>query len=109
MIKVCPFTDEVRSECLEKNIKGARVIPFDDLAILPDETDIWCETANDNRVFAMTTRPDWFTGDYIFREGAFLGEIRFWTARPTEEERKAVKWIVPCKERLVVKDGNTQD
>lgn len=60
---------------------------------LPDETDVWCEHRDSGRVFAMTTiGKKFFMYRPTFAMGLESNDIRFWTARPTEEQRKAVPW-----------------
>ena len=72
--------------------KQPRVLTFEELDALPNETDIWGETKGCERIYAQTTFDFWFSPARIFRKGVFTGKLRYWTARPTKEQREAVPW-----------------
>ena len=60
------------------------LLTLDEVANAKYPTDIFCEIKDDNRVFAVTAPvPE----RWIWANG-----IRYWTARPTEEQRKAEPW-----------------
>jgi len=70
-----------------------RVLSKREVYDLSDETDVWCEQRDSKRVAAMTTLGEkYFMHTPLFAMGLESNDIRFWTKRPTEEQRKAVPW-----------------
>ena len=91
--KCYPVSRETGSEALELlKEQQPRVLTFEELDALPNETDVWGENKEIDRVFAQTTYDGWFNPASVFLEGVLNGHLRYWTARPTEEQRKAVPW-----------------
>lgn len=73
--------------------KQPRVLSKREAYDLPNETDVWCEQRDSKRVIAMTTLGEkYFMLKPTFSMGLESNDIRFWTARPTDEQRKAVPW-----------------
>ena len=90
--------DECRKTAIDMAIEllkeqQPRVLSKREAYDLPDETDVWCEQRDSKRVAAMTTLGEkYFMHTPLFAMGLESNDIRFWTKRPTEEQRKVVPW-----------------
>ena len=60
------------------------LLTLDEVANAKYPTDIFCEIKDDNRVFAVTAP--------VPKRWIWANGIRYWTARPTDEQRKAEPW-----------------
>ena len=83
---------EEMNELLKGMKKQPRVLTLKELEAIPSNVDIWGEVKGVERIFAQTTFVSWLDYPYDFRDGVMNGELRYWTARPTEEQRNEVKW-----------------
>ena len=86
----------------------ARVIPFDELAAMPNNTPVWMEWAFDaDDVIAMTKECTKYTAKgapAIYFRSDLSGngtvrlmftedvDVRFWDAETTDEERRGTPW-----------------
>ena len=99
----CPYKDtdcEIAVMTDAYNLLKApepRVMTCEDMKNAEPGTVVWCEQRDEIRTY-MTPMIKYDNG---FFENRFLGadplaanlkNMRFWTSRPTEEQRKAVKW-----------------
>lgn len=61
-----------------------RLLTLKEVVNLEYPEDVYCEIKGENRIFAVTAP--------ILERWIGQQDIRYWTARPTEEQRKAVPW-----------------
>ena len=65
-----------------------RVYTYEEYINLPDETDIWVEWRNQDRIYAATTN-----GPYTKQEDTIYGtEYRVWSGRPTKLQTQCIEW-----------------
>lgn len=75
-----------------------KVLSHDEAIVLPEGTPVWFEESTDTGqtfLSPMICHGNGLYGNRFMQIDAkqlYWGGRRFWTARPTEEQRKAVKW-----------------
>lgn len=104
----CPYEngDNESIECIKKLAEDAlsllkaqepRVMTPEEVADQPEGTVVWMEQHTEERdyISAMVCNGKGRIGNYgigINLEDLDAKDIRFWTSRPTDEQREAVKW-----------------
>lgn len=105
----CPYMSEVgktvpncvktmRTDALSLlKAQEPRVMTPEEVADQPEGTVVWMEQHTEERdyISAMVCSGKGRIGNYgigINLEDLDAKDIRFWTSRPTDEQRKAVKW-----------------
>ena len=76
--------DDKESALLMLKEKQPRVLTLYEVSNAKYPEDVFCEIKDENRVFAVTAP--------VPIQWRAHPDIRYWTARPTDEQRKAVPW-----------------
>ncbi|MBQ3955237.1 MAG: hypothetical protein II680_05055 [Clostridia bacterium] len=103
----CPYSPEYGKSCIGIEAtrdalvllkkEEPRVMAREEVIDLPQGSVVWYEEKSESGSFlrAMISDGNGFLGDFYLGVNANEIELkrqRFWTSRPTEEQRKAVKW-----------------